>query len=264
MHHVKAHQLKVIAAIMPILLMLSVAVRADALGISRSGKQRSATGQEVNTAASCVAQHVLCDGHWEKVDGRRLFRYDTPVTISASGSITAQSASVTSTQTTTTDDGTLSPAESEIPASPPGPELGSGQEKNAGDNKCWTSLGGTENGDPAELWDCDQQPNQTWIVWASALGGAPIFFQNDGDSKCLNNSNGAAANNNPETMWGCAWGNNEAYAPTTSPQWGFNAQGGNIPYALSSLGATNNGAPLVIYAENHGPNQVWAGAFNGY
>lgn len=221
---------------LPTFLALVVAgLMCSPAGAFGRGTSRMSRAQIASRAGKfCRTGHVRCAGEWRMVRGRRVFVLRARFVINRHGKLMAHAAAA------------------------------KGIFQNLGTNTCWTSLGASTNGAPAELYGCNANAaNQQWEVLFGYTGyggsGAAALY-NVGDGKCLNDKNGSSQNNNPQLMWDCYKSVNETYAPTkdisnpTYTVYTFPSQYGS---SLSSLGNSKNNAPLVQYANDNSYNQDW-------
>jgi hypothetical protein len=106
---------------------------------------------------------------------------------------------------------------------------------------------GNANGLPAQLWDCNAQPNQSW----STTAGRQLAIYG---GKCLDAYNQGAVNGTAVVIWECNGQVNQ--------QWTVNPNGTIVGVqsglCLDALNAgTANGTKVVLWQCNGGANQQW-------
>lgn len=105
----------------------------------------------------------------------------------------------------------------------------------------------TANGSPAQLWDCNNQSNQSWTYTSTKQ---LVLYGN----KCLDAYNNGTANGTQVDIWDC---NGQ-----TNQQWNMNSDG-TITGVSSGLcldaynAATANGTTIVLWACGSASNQKW-------
>jgi hypothetical protein len=185
--------------------------------------------------AFCAANHIPCGARWTQVGGRSGYRLNAKLTITGSGKVVAHAANFY------------------------------GEMSNEGTGLCMSSRGTQTQGAVASQEYCNGSGNQQWTGFQQGIGG--IELSNIGDSWCLTNSGGAAANDNPQTMWPCH-GNyykDEYFLSGGGPGGGslrlaaetsaFQPNG----YCVTSNGSTTAGSPVVEHTCNGSLNQWWSG-----
>ncbi|WP_433888953.1 RICIN domain-containing protein [Streptomyces sp. CA-111067] len=108
--------------------------------------------------------------------------------------------------------------------------------------------GGTVNGSPVDIWDCNGQANQQWSVKSD---GTIVGVQS---GLCLDAYGQGTTNGTVVTMWSCNGQANQKWTPKPD---------GTIVGVQSGLcldvsgAATANGTAVQLYSCNGGSNQEW-------
>jgi hypothetical protein len=121
----------------------------------------------------------------------------------------------------------------------------------AASNRCLDVTGNvTTNGTQIQIWDCNNQPNQGWVL--TTAGELRTF----NESKCLDVPGGATTTGTILTIWDCNGGANQRFTRTGD---------GSIRSTQSGLcldvtgNATANGTRVQLWNCNGQPNQRWSG-----
>jgi hypothetical protein len=176
----------------------------------------------------CRSQHISCAGSWTTRGAERVYALSARIPLNVTRHAGGPAAHAASTS----------------------------QVKNQGSGTCITSNGPKENGQPAQLFECNLSPNQSWGMQFDERGQEQIY--NVADGKYLNNKNGTEENENPIIMWTCYNSYNEFFGTPADEGSGLIIDGNNAHWVLTSLGNKKPHAPLYLYefAAGH-PNQIW-------
>ncbi|MEM7272757.1 MAG: RICIN domain-containing protein, partial [Actinomycetota bacterium] len=120
-------------------------------------------------------------------------------------------------------------------------------------NKCLDVQGpSTDNGTPIQLWDCLDQPNQTWTIEPQTPPPSSVLVGFGG--KCLDVRGPNTDNGTPIQLWDCV-GN----AP--QQRWELTTTGQLRGYGNKCLDvqgpSTDNGTPIQLWDCLDQPNQTW-------
>lgn len=115
--------------------------------------------------------------------------------------------------------------------------------QNTGTFTCLTSNGGGAGAD-LEMYSCNGDANQTWSL-VNVSGGQSIA--NSGDGLCVSDD-GNLSNYAQLTMQDCNGNANQTFGPDLSGGVAeFPTIGPNGEFCISSLGNTNNNAPVQLH-----------------
>lgn len=136
-----------------------------------------------------------------------------------------------------------------------------------GNDQTWcidNTANGQNNGTKEQLWTCNDRNQQYWYYLKSSYGGSlgPWYqFENYGNDKCLDDTNGGGNGTQLQT-YTCLQNQNQAWAGVP-----YNTSGGNIGSAIEGAAGGSSGNGIAVdNANNHLQDgnkiQAWDVLFN--